>query len=601
MNRNILTCSFLTLALLLCGFSADRLRAEPHKLALKGNEQAWRFVNTWIDGDDSHFNAGNKLKGVWTTTEGGDMFNPASSLWSMDTHLAFNTENAYGDCVVTGRWKFQYAGGAIPELIVRALDSRRYYAIRFNTQGNFLSKESFIMASIWKGGADGYTRMLGYRRKAGIYRSDRSPHKWYEIRVECNGPEIVVFLEDQFVCAVRDDEYPAGLIGVGCVYGQCGWADLAVEGKQVKLKTAWADVETDLPHQFTVAMDPSVSKTQTAALATLLPNDEIVVSFQGDGKKVFTTRSRDFGLTWEKPKPGLHGSYVKSLGKMWSLESHVRKGIVFRDNGKNFDEYNRRYMWHTLSRSNDGGRTWSKKETLKIPFPSGRAYAAIKGKAGSIFYVETSSVKSLTDGSVCFTGMWRNSPDGNYTSDQVQFLRSTDGGRTWTANPIDPTNWQRNESAWVELPGGDLLCVMRSNYTNSLAISRSKDKGKTWSRIRPAGIPFFGSSAPSLLRTTEGVLVLATRGWGLFTSIDDGRNWSLPTHIRGYTGSGWLANLLQMKDGRILVINATHGNARNRCRIGAQFVRIDKKGVVHPAPPGPMKQVSQAPRTKPSS
>ncbi|MCH8046369.1 MAG: exo-alpha-sialidase [Planctomycetes bacterium] len=555
---------------------------------MKDNEKSWRFVNTWVAGGNSHFNSANQQKAVWTLSPGGDMYTPVSSYWSMDTHLAFNTEHAYRDCVINARWKFNYGGGAAPELIVRALDSRRYYAIRFSTQGNSPSPKSFIMASIWKGGADGYTRMLGYRRKVGIYHLAHAPKKWYHIRVECVGPEIVVFFEDNFVCAIKDDDYKAGLIGVGCVYGQCAWADVAVEGKPVEMRSVWTDVEGDLPHQFTVAMDPAVSKTQTAASATLLPNDEIVVSFQGDKKKVYTTRSRDFGLTWEKSKPGLHGRYVKSMGEMWFLKTHVREGIVFKDNATNFDEYSRHNMWHTLSRSKDGGRTWSKEERLKIPFPQGQAYAAVPGKAGSIFYVEVTNLRSLSDGSVCFAGTWRNSADGNFTSDQVQFLRSTDGGKTWVMNPVDRTNWQRNESSWVEMPNGDLLVLMRSNYTNSVGLSRSQDKGQTWSPIRPAGIPFFNSSAPSLLRTKDGVLVLATRGWGLFTSIDDGHTWSLPTHIRGYTGSGWLANLLEMKDGRILVVNATHGNARGRCRIGAQFIRVDKKGIVHPAQAGPV-------------
>ena len=47
------------------------------------------------------------------------------------------------------------------------------------------------------------------------------------------------------------------------------------------------------------------------------------------------------------------------------------------------------------------------------------------------------------------------------------------------------------------------------------------------------------------------------------------------------------ANLLEMADGRILILNATHGNSRNG-RIMAQFIRVNKDGSIQPALPGPM-------------
>ena len=130
---------------------------------------------------------------------------------------------------------------------------------------------------------------------------------------------------------------------------------------------------------------------------------------------------------------------------------------------------------------------------------------------------------------------------------------------------------------------------MRSNFTNYVGQSGSRDGGKTWSKVAPAGIPYFGASCPAIMRTSENVLLLATRGWGLFTSVDDGWTWSLPTHIGGYTGSGGGANLLEMRDGRILVMSATHGNAPNG-RIMGQFITVDKDGGVHPALPGPARQ-----------
>ena len=56
----------------------------------------------------------------------------------------------------------------LPLFIVRAQDTRRFYAVRCNLQMNLPSSEEMIMCGIWKGTEDGYQRMLGYRRKVNI-------------------------------------------------------------------------------------------------------------------------------------------------------------------------------------------------------------------------------------------------------------------------------------------------------------------------------------------------------------------------------------------------------------------------------------------------
>ena len=125
--------------------------AEDRPLPYQGNEQAWQFFNT-----------------PWQANDDGDLIVPASSFWSMDTYMAFCTTHAYRDCIVREKWWFLYAGGTCPALIVRLMDSRRFYTVCFSLQNNLLKTENLIMASLWKGDADGYRRMCGYRRKVGI-------------------------------------------------------------------------------------------------------------------------------------------------------------------------------------------------------------------------------------------------------------------------------------------------------------------------------------------------------------------------------------------------------------------------------------------------
>ena len=95
---------------------------QAHKLMYKGNEDAWRFIN-----------------GKWKTNDEGDIISPTLSHWSLVSHLAFNVEHAYGDCELSGQWRLIYAGGGTPEFVVRAMDSRRYYAVRFNLMMNLMT------------------------------------------------------------------------------------------------------------------------------------------------------------------------------------------------------------------------------------------------------------------------------------------------------------------------------------------------------------------------------------------------------------------------------------------------------------------------------
>ena len=533
-------------------------------LTYKGNERAWRFLN-----------------GPWHTNDGGHMISPATSFWSMDIHLAFQVEQAYRDCTVSTKWQFRYGGGAAPILIVRAQNTRRFYAVRCNLQMNLPSSEQYLMCSIWKGTSDGYQRMLGYRRKVGIYVVKDDPHKWYEVRIQCAGPQIIVFFDDNFVCAVNDTDYEAGVVGVGTTYGIAAFKDLAMEGEPVRGVPTWSDAEIETPKQFSPASVPAGGAT-----ATLLPHDEILVGYSSGGKR-FVTRTRNYGLTWDEPVEGRSGYYIESRDELWAIWGEHNPDVKWHDQGKNFDELNTTNFWNVQTVSRDHGKTWTPKQLMMVPFPKGIAYAPIKGKAGSVLGFQEPP-RNLSDGAIAISACWRNNPDGNYHSDQVQFCRTTDGGQSWSISPVDATEWERNESAWVELGDGKILCVLRSNYTNSVGKSISTDYGRTWSRVSPLGIPYFGPSAPAIMRTRNKVLVLATRGWGIFTSTDEGQTWSLPTHIRGYTGSGGAANILEMADGRLFVLSSTHGNARGASTIMGQFIRVDADGTVSPALPGPV-------------
>ena len=346
-------------------------------LKLKGDEASWQFVN-----------------GPWKTNAAGDLISPASSHWSMDTHFAFYTAHAYRDCVISGKFQQLYVGGKPSELIVRSPDSRRFYAIHFNRQTYKLDEPfggspwaAYTMVSLWKSHNDGYRRMMAYRRKVGRCApqdpdNPAGPTAWESIRVECFGPEILVYYDDTFVLAVKDDDYPAGVVGVSNLQSINAWKDLAVEGSPVTLRPAWTTAETETPRQFAVGWDPQITKIQSQAAATLLPNEEILVGFDGDGKKRWVTRSRDFGLTWDPPRAGRFGYYIRSLDELWEVSPEQNPEVEW--SGKDLDQQVPDNWWSEFSRSEDCGETWARKERLNVPFPAGRAYAPRRGKAGSV-------------------------------------------------------------------------------------------------------------------------------------------------------------------------------------------------------------------------
>ena len=72
------------------------------------------------------------------------------------------------------------------------------------------------------------------------------------------------------------------------------------------------------------------------------------------------------------------------------------------------------------------------------------------------------------------------------------------------------------------------------------------------------------------------MLLLACRGWGIFTSIDRGHTWNLPTQIGSYTGGGWDAIMHELPDGTILVGGPEQPDSMAN-------ITVDRQGGIHRA------------------
>jgi hypothetical protein len=136
-------------------------------------------------------------------------------------------------------------------------------------------------------------------------------------------------------------------------------------------------------------------------------------------------------------------------------------------------------------------------------------------------------------------------------------IRSTDKGKTWSEPLwVDETNGDNDEPALCELPDGTILCVMRTNGGDSMWVSRSHDKGLTWTKSTKIG---FKGQAPYLFRTPPGVLLLAHRlpGTSLHYSLDDGKTWSDVVMLDVTIGA--YPSMVLLKNGEVLIVYYEEG------------------------------------------
>ena len=201
-----------------------------------------------------------------------------------------------------------------------------------------------------------------------------------------------------------------------------------------------------------------------------------------------------------------------------------------------------------VSRSADGGRTWSDPATLL--------------RDGAAFFNDKETVTAdPLDARFVYAAWDRLAPDQSGAS---YFARSTDGGATWEAPRVidDPGPGAQTIANLVRvLPDGTLACMLArlvgdENRVTDAAIEvvRSRDRGATWSApIRVAAMQALGARDPATGRAIRDGSILAQMAgapdgslavvWqdGRFTgardaialarSTDGGLTWSAPVRV----------------------------------------------------------------------
>ena len=263
--------------------------------------------------------------------------------------------------------------------------------------------------------------------------------------------------------------------------------------------------------------------------------------------------------------------------------------------------------------SADEGRTWSKAETLYDSADDDRDPSLVQLKNGQLicsFFI----IRYNTEPGKLYVGLgtwivtsdnmgktWsepRKLYDDYYCSSPIRELSdgrlilplyretfdsaaaavgiSDDGGKTW-GKAIDIDNgghWLDAETDVIELADGSLYAAERGR--DLMCFSVSKDRGNTWAVSKPIG---FTGHCPYLLRTCNGIVVLATRHdkmgvTALRYSLDECKTWSDNVVVDAVGGA--YPSLVNLEDGSVLIVYYEEGD---RSSVRAKRFRATPDGI----------------------
>jgi hypothetical protein len=215
------------------------------------------------------------------------------------------------------------------------------------------------------------------------------------------------------------------------------------------------------------------------------------------------------------------------------------------------------------SRSTDGGKTWQRSESIKLPagldylIPFGDVIP-ISGKVlAAPFYHEQIDFAAPRDPK-------RKRVGSSY------LLFSKDDGVTW-GDAVVIGAGDYNETAVLRLAPDRWLAAARTCGDAHLELFVSKDEGRTWTKSGPLTLP---SQHPAhLMKLSDGQILLTYgirekhhQGIGVRSSADQGQTWKAPTRLTNLeeTTDGGYPSTVQLNDGSLVTAYYSNGIPQHR-------------------------------------
>jgi len=464
------------------------------------------------DGKDWAF-----INGPWSEAPDGRIDSPTTG----DTRsMAFYLPQAFTDVSAEFEVMPRYLenGSGDAGVVLRALDANHFYLVRFPWCGQQLRAKHFWVA-ISKVDESGYVRNLQLVMMPSV---PSETDRWYKVRVECKDATIRVWVDGRPGPVVSDSSYQAGRVGFAG-YGVFSIRDVRIAGTHAALST-W-DGKAAAPRNW-MHPAPSIEGQRMGSLCRA-PGGDVLLAIPSE-EATYIVRSRDNGRTWGPPQElpaALHHGVIHATASGRLLVQMFKPAP--------------RQM--SLAESEDDGHTWAEPMAAELTGAWPEDPSQLSAYGPLLELPDGALVRFLLGGMAGNAG--KHVVQWGSLHCQAFAIRSTDGGRTWSAPAnLDRPSWYGEAAGTIDgcldltepvaavLGDGRILCYIRPIYSPTMWEALSEDGGQTWASVRRGPFPGY---AACMTRTRSGVLLVAHRfpGHSINISRDDGVTWDEGTTV----------------------------------------------------------------------
>ena len=550
------------------------------ELRLDGTENEWTHIG---DPEWKYDDEGTIYPPAWPQAELA--YYTVVSAYSYDQareDYALFTGATFADMTLSVEFKAYHGSIIHGGLVFHAMDSARCYVVDVVDMGRRGQK---YLVTLWVQDEGGYRRELGSALAPhsevdeDIYqRGPRNTEEWLnsspdwaKLKVRATGSHIEMAVDGETLFDVDDDSYRVGCVGLAA-RGPMLFRSLQMRGNECASSEPWKKHEVPLPRFCHLGGEQPRGFN---AFPVVAARGETVFVAWAHGIHAFRptstllTRSDDGGRTWTAPREiSLPVDRASGCG-VSSLFIHD-DGTLRCGYGGIVTHEERDFGFFL---SGDGGDTWSGPLAFEPGGKPFRAWGQLR---------PYSPITRLSDGTLVMAWKHESDPIPGGSADRNDqrcsrsvLFRSTDDGRTWSA-PIhfDKDNFDCNECMVAETGPGRLVAFMRTLRAPFMWTGTSDDGGLTWTKLVQSDV---SGDCPYLLAHSSGALVLYSRGCGAFIklSFDQGRSWTEQYRI---SPAAAMVGMAELADGTIFI--AMHEGYRVGQHIRGQRFRVTAQGPV---------------------